>query len=244
MAFFDFFDLDLARALREQLVEAFEVLEEASLNQQTIAQVPRERGVYQLYHAGQLVYVGKAASLRTRLVNHFRKISGRTNIDIADMTFKCLWMSPNWTTLAPEAQLIELYGLQGTASWNGNGFGPNDPGQGRDERNDPPSAFDESYPIRSDWPCTSVNAGNWGVLELLTALKTELPFLLRFERPNADYEGVSVTVPEAGMSASELLRLATQAMPPGWQATRFPSHMILYKRIRPFQYGTVIYPEP
>lgn len=146
------------------------------------------------------------------------------NISIADMTFKCLWMSPNWITLAPEAQLIELYGLQGTSSWNGNGFGPNDPGGGRDERNKPPSAFDQQFPIKNDWPCTSITSGTWEILPLLTQMKSELPFLLRFEKPHGDYEGVSITVPEGGMSVTDLLRLAAKALPLGWQATRFPSH--------------------
>lgn len=50
MAFFAFFDIDLPRALREQLLEAFEGLDEAPLNLQSIGQVPQERGVYQLYH--------------------------------------------------------------------------------------------------------------------------------------------------------------------------------------------------
>ena len=242
MAFFAFFDLNLPRALRDQLVEAFQQLDEATLNQPTIGQVPTERGVYQLYHSNQLVYVGKADNLRSRLTDHFWKISGRINLNITDMTFKCLWMSPNWITLAPERQLIELYGLQGTSSWNGNGFGPNDPGKARDDRNDPPSPFDQMYPIRNDWPCQSVTAGEWDVLALLARLKAELPYLLRYEKPHPDYEGITVTVPEAGMSAIQLLQLAAQSMPTGWQATRFSSHMILYKRIRDFQYGTVIFP--
>ncbi len=238
------FDIDLPRALREQLVEAFEKLDAAPLNEEKIAQVPGKQGVYQLYHLEQLVYVGKAGKLPTRLRQHMRKILGRNNINIAEMKFKCLWMSPNWVTLAPEAQLIKFYGSQGTAIWNGNGFGPHDPGAGREERNKPPSAFDQKYPIRSDWPCGSITAGTWEALDILTRMKDELPFLLRFERPHIDYEGVLVTIPANGAAASDLLRLVAQSLVPGWQATCFPSHMILYKRIRAFQYGAVIYPEP
>jgi hypothetical protein len=242
MAFFAWFDIDLPRALRQQLVEALQTLDLASLNAENIIQVPRERGVYQLYHHDELVYVGKANNLRSRLTQHSRKIAGRSNIEPGDMNFKCLWMSPNWITLAPEAQLVALYASQGTASWNGGGFGPHDPGAGREERNDPPAFFDQQFPIRSDWQCASITAGDWGVLPLLTRLKKDLPFLLRFQGASADYEGASVVVPGARMSATGLLRLICQALPPGWQATRFPSHMILYKKLRPFQYGTVIYP--
>ena len=244
MAFFAWFDIDLPRALRQQLVEALQGLDLATLSAENIIQVPRERGVYQLYHHDELVYVGKSNDLRSRLTQHSRKIAGRSNISVGDMNFKCLWMSPNWITLAPEAQLVALYAAQGTASWNGGGFGPHDPGAGREERNDPPAFFDQQFPIRSDWPCASITSGEWEVLPLLTRLKrVDLPFLLRFQKPPADYEGATVVVHDTAMSATDLLRLICQALPPGWQATRFPSHMILYKKLRAFQYGTVIYPD-
>ncbi len=243
MAFFAWFDIDLPRALREQLVEAFAALEPAFLNTENIAEVPSERGVYQLYHLEQLVYTGKADNLRSRLAQHRRKIAGRNNISLDDMKFKCLYMSANWVTLAPEAQLIDLYTSQGTSTWNGGGFGPHDPGAGREERNDPPAAFDQQFPIRADWPCNSVASGEWPILDLLRTMKKELPFLLRFQQPSTDYEGVIITVPSTGMAATELLSLIATALPSGWQATTFPSHMILYKKIRDFQYGTIIYPD-
>ncbi len=43
------------------------------------------------------------------------------------------------------------------------------------------------------------------------------------------------------MSARELLRTVAQALP-GWQATAFPSHMILYKEHRTYIHGEVIWP--
>ncbi len=75
-------------------------------------------------------------------------------------------------------------------------------------------------------------------------MKKELPFLLRYQQSSTDYENASVTVPDPGMAAAELLGLIAAALPAGWQATRFPSHMILYKKIREFQYGTIIHPQP
>jgi hypothetical protein len=243
MPFFRAFDIDLPRALREQLVEAFSQLETGALNPANVNQVPVQRGVYQLYFDEQLVYVGKADRLRTRLTKHMRKIQGRTNLEISQMSFKCLYMSANWSTLAPESQLIALYKSQGTAFWNGNGFGPNDPGAGREDRNKPPAYFDQQYPIRENWPCDFIVAGDWAVVNLLRSMKRDLPFLLRFQKTSPDYANVSIEVPSTGMPASELLRMAATSLPQGWQATRFPSHMILYKRIREFQFGTVIYPE-
>ena len=43
------------------------------------------------------------------------------------------------------------------------------------------------------------------------------------------------------MPAEELLKLITQNLP-GWQATRFPGHMILYKERRAYDHGKVIWP--
>jgi hypothetical protein len=242
MAFCAFFDIDLPRALREQLVEALAKIDTGALTAENLSKVPIERGVYQLYHSGELVYIGKANSLRSRLTKHLRKLQGRAKINVSDMSFKCLWMSPNWITLAPEAQLIELYRSQGKANWNGNGFGPNDPGAGREDRNQPPALFDKYYPIREDWPCDQVAAAAWNALALLATMKKSLPYLLRFQKSSPDYANVEVTVPESGMPAVKLLGTIAAALPPGWQATRFPSHMILYKKIREFNYGTIIYP--
>jgi hypothetical protein len=242
MAFCAYFDIDLPRALREQLVEALAQIDTGELSASNLSEIPLSRGVYQLYLSNDLVYVGKASKLRARLTKHLRKIQGRSGLDLADVSFKCLWMSPNWITLAPESQLIALYKAQETAVWNGNGFGPNDPGAGREDRNKPPALFDQLYPIRENWPCDFIAPGSWDVQTLLQRMKKDLPFLLRFQKSSPDYTGASVAIPAGGMPASELLRLAAEALPAGWQATRFPSHMILYKRLRPFQYGTIIYP--
>ena len=42
-------------------------------------------------------------------------------------------------------------------------------------------------------------------------------------------------------TATELLRLIAQALPE-WQATAFPSHMILYKEDRAYVHGKIISP--
>jgi hypothetical protein len=73
-------------------------------------------------------------------------------------------------------------------------------------------------------------------------MKESLPFLLRYQKPHADYNATTVIVPQPNMSAVALLTLVTQSLPTGWQATVFPSHMILYKRGRDYQYGTVVWP--
>jgi len=58
---------------------------------------------------------------------------------------------------------------------------------------------------------------------------------------HADHVAVLVSVPQNDMSSEDLLRTIAQALP-GWQATAFPSHMILYKESRRYTYGDVIWP--
>ena len=82
-------------------------------------------------------------------------------------------------------------------------------------------------------------------------MKAELPFDLRYEVANKkkyreghpDYNALTVAVPTTGMPAVELLRLITQRIP-GWQSTRFPSHLILYKEDKDYTHGTTIWKQP
>lgn len=229
---------------------AFSKLDVVPLAHEEIDSLPKGQGVYKLHHRGALVYVGKADSLRKRLGEHRHKISGRQHIDVADMGFKCLFVHPNWTTLAPEDSLIKHYrkAREGECAWNGNGFGPHDPGRERETTNKPPDGFDAQYPIRQDWKCDWIKAGEWNVAELLKAIKGELPYLLRFQtvsqgsqKPHADYKDLVLNVPHDDMTARDLLRSIAEALP-GWQATAFPSHMILYKEHRSYTHGQVIWP--
>ena len=52
----------------------------------------------------------------------------------------------------------------------------------------------------------------------------------------------AVTVPQDGVSARELLPTVARALT-GWQATAFPSHMILYKEHRTYTHGEAIWPD-
>jgi hypothetical protein len=56
---------------------------------------------------------------------------------------------------------------------------------------------------------------------------------------HADHNNVCLSVPESGLPDNELLRLIARHLP-GWQSTRFPSHMILYREQRDYTHGTVI----
>jgi len=231
-------------------VAAFARLDVGRLTDDDLGSLEKGQGVYQLYYRGSLVYVGKAHNLKKRLGEHCHKISGRLHIDPQEMGFKCLFVHRNWTTLAPEDSLIKHYRNvgEGECAWNGNGFGPHDPGRERETTDKAPDGFDAQYPIRQDWQCNWIRAGNWNAAELLKAMKGKLPYLLRVQtarkgsqEPHADYRIQSITVPQDNMSARDLLRIVAQALP-GWQATAFPSHLILYKENRAYRHGQVIWP--
>jgi hypothetical protein len=153
----------------------------------------------------------------------------------------------------PEDALIRHYkSVDGNlCEWNGNSFGPHDPGRDRETTNKAPDGFDAQFPIRYDWMCDFVEARQWNIRELLLRMKEELPFLLRFQVSNNKrfreghpaYNDRTVVVPQVGMAAHEMLRLITQQIP-GWQATRFPSHMILYQEARDYMHGTIIRQQP
>jgi predicted GIY-YIG superfamily endonuclease len=133
--FADNFEIDIMAALTTQLVEKFGQLDAAEMSEARIQEVASTQGVYQLYHRGTLVYVGKADDLQKRVGEHRSKIGARLNISLADMSFKCLYVHRNWTTLAPEATLIKHYKGQrkkNLCEWNGKGFGLHDPGKERD----------------------------------------------------------------------------------------------------------------
>lgn len=258
--YYDHFEIDIIDALSTQLTSALDRLAIGQLEPSVIRSVPRHQGVYQLYLDDLLVYVGKADNLPKRLLEHHQKISGRQNIDVASMGFRCLSVHPNWTALAPEAALITHYKQQkgGQCEWNGNGFGPHDPGRNREVTNKAPEGFDARYPIKTDWICDWIEAGEWSLLDLLVTLKDakRLPYLLRYEterlgpaknahftQGHPDHHDKTVTVPLTGMTAEELLILITKALP-GWQATAFPSHLILYKESFDYEYGRTLHREP
>ncbi len=166
------------------------------------------------------------------------------------MAFKCLYVHPNWTALAPEDALIKYHRKfgQGTCPWNGNGFGPHDPGRERETTNKPTEGFDAQFPIRDEWVCAWIKAGEYVVYDVLKLLKGGLPYLLRFEtaapksrKPHPDHLATNVKVPSDDIPAKELLRLIAKKLP-GWQETAFPGHMILYKEHRVYNHGKNIWP--
>jgi Eco29kI restriction endonuclease len=143
-----FFDFDLDRGIRAQVVEK---LESSALLPLTKDVGPQESGIYALYYKGKLVYVGKASkgttkskrTLRTRLAEHVGKIQGRKNISVADMECRYLIFKSDWWVFAAELAMITHY----EPEWNLSGFGSKVPGAGR-PGTERISRWDDLFPKR------------------------------------------------------------------------------------------------
>ncbi|GIE34092.1 hypothetical protein Ait01nite_071370 [Actinoplanes italicus] len=227
------FRLSITRALAEQLATTLNPLSPAILGPAALSKVDARPGVYVLFVAWKRVYVGKAASnLRTRLEQHYRKLSGRTGITMSDVRFTCVYVDEDLDAAAPEKLLIKKYRLDDTIPWNTNGFGNKDPGRNRDRSVVKAQHFDALYTIDLGYQL-SVPFTVWSVADLLDWLKRELPYLLRYENKNKSHltelKHTRIELPDIELTAAELLIATIDALSPGWQATALPGYVILYK---------------
>jgi hypothetical protein len=246
------FELDLIGAIVTQLPPCISSMTAAPLTLANARALPNAQGVYQLIHDGIVKYVGKTdadAGLRARLSGHVQKFMHRDNIAPASVFFKAIHILV-LTAMDIETELIREYR---NPEWNGSGFGSNDPGRNREETDKPVYGFDSQFPINIDLPLDFVSAGTGSVHALLILLKENLPYVLRYQtttttrtgfgyktHPHSDYVATLVTVPDPPITARQLLRLIVAALPHGWQATVFPSHVILYRETMSYAHGVVI----
>ncbi len=143
-----YFDFDLDRGIRSQVVEKLESSPRLPLERGI---GPEASGIYALYFKGKLVYIGKASkgttkskrTLRARLNEHVGKISTRRNIALTDMKCRFLTFASEWWVFAAEFALMVHY----QPEWNESGFGSKVPGVGRPGTHRV-SRWDESFPKR------------------------------------------------------------------------------------------------
>ena len=234
------FTFDLTGALAQQLEAALPGLTQAPLTLDALEDVETAPGIYQLYLRAELVYIGKAdKSLRGRLTDHHRKISGRLNITIEDMSFTGLYLEGTWIPVGPEQILINrrkrIVGAE--PFWNTNGFGMNDPGKERDTTNFKEDHFDVMYPADLDYVIESLEEGVYPVNQLLPVFKNSLPYVFRYENQWAkhpDYLVSHVPIAQTGRSAVQVFDALINALPSGWQITALPGYVIMYKNVRPY----------
>jgi hypothetical protein len=230
------FKLSITRALADQLADALSRLNAAPLTSEQLSALQQRPGVYELFVRGRRVYVGKASvSVPARLGNHLRKLSGRRDIVLSDMSFQCLYVDEDLDAAAPEKMLIKKYRDQRDqdgAPWNTNGFGNKDPGRNRDHSLVKANHFDAEHPINLGVRIESVAPGSYPARTYLRTVKAGLPFNLRFDTRSAharqDYSSSTVHVAPGELTARDLIRLAIDALPAGWQATALPGYVILY----------------
>lgn len=143
-----YFDFDLDRGIRAQVVEK---LESSPLLSLTKDVRPQASGIYALYFKGRIkpVYIGKASkettkskrTLRGRLNEHVSKIRERQNITLAEMKCRYLTFASEWWVFAAEFALMTHY----EPEWNASGFGSKVPGAGR-PGTDRVSRWNELFP--------------------------------------------------------------------------------------------------
>lgn len=259
------FSLSITKALGDQLFAAMDEMELVPLTSGNIETVKELPGVYELHQeikAGdrsekRWVYVGKAKdSLRTRLRQHLRKLSGRMNISQGEMYFKCAYVDEDFSSSAPEAMLIDRLKRRDRATgavgyiWNGNGFGGKDPGVERDTTKIKSKHFDYKYPanILLEYSVEDVgaviipgeggNAAKLSVVNLVTKLKELLPYNLRvYEGFHSEASDKYVSMnfaPSESIPVDRWLTLVADALDPGWQITLLPGYLIMYPNARDY----------
>ncbi|MGW7050800.1 GIY-YIG nuclease family protein [Streptomyces sp. NPDC054887] len=224
------FRLSITKALKDQLAQALAELEPTLLSPESLQELERRGGIYQLYHSGQFVYVGKAdKNLPQRIGKHLRKISGRQNISSDEIQFTCLYVDEDFPAVAPERLLIAKYREQGEIPWNTNGFGNNDPGRRRDDTVIKVNHFDVRYPIDLDRIIHGVKSGNTSLRKLLADVKKRLPYTFRYAIKLLGSMGDrEVNVPDVELSAGDLFALIGEAITGQWQIAVLHGYVIMY----------------
>ncbi|MET9479978.1 GIY-YIG nuclease family protein [Streptomyces sp. NPDC006638] len=241
------FKLSITKALGDQLAAALEELTPAPLTMDNIRSLRPLPGVYQLYRSGDLVYVGKAEkSLPQRIERHFRKISGRRNISLTEMSFICLYVDEDFGAVAPERLLINKHRGQGEVPWNYNGFGNNDPGKRRDTTEVDVGHFDRQYPIDLEYvfpnpiAAEPLKGAEASLAELLAATKSALPYVFRYESTKA-FEEIRIELAASHLTADEALRVISEHSPYPWQVTALPGYVIMYGKTEDYPSGMRYY---
>ena len=242
------FEFDLPGALLNRLVEVFDGLETAPLNNESLSNIPEEQGVYQLLLDDRVVYIGKTdaeAGLYKRLSRHSRKIMHRVGLDTARVSFKAVRVFV-FTAVDLETDLIQRYGGVRSIEWNGSGFGSNDPGRQRDTTRVDPSNYDALFPIDIDRLVPFAIDAEETAASALGRLKSALPYTLRYQRAGGgrkahpDLEAAAMSRIGGPVSARKALQEIVGSLPAGWQATALPGYVIVYKEAQSYPHGGVI----
>jgi hypothetical protein len=246
------FELDLPKALLRELTNVLGDLEPAPLTAQAVAELPKHQGVYQLLlrteHGAEVIYIGKTdagSGLRERLQKHYKKVQHRHGLDREKVLFRAVRVFV-FTAVDLEALLIGAEKKRAKALWNGSGFGAKDPGKERDTTKYKPEHFDTWYPIDIDRELDGDFPVDGKAATIVQALKKQLPYVFRIqgndEGRGAHLDLISCEIRlSRPLTTRSILNQLVQQLPPGWHATKLPSHVIMYKDdTRKFPSGELI----
>jgi hypothetical protein len=155
--------------------------------------------------------------------------------------YKALLLDKSMSTAANENILIAMFKERHAAMWNGNGFGPKDPGQERDTTK--PGWFDKNYPIIADYGVQLALELDGGIAlrTLFAQMKTQLPYVFRYDVPAEELER---HIPLEGVKhdARSLLQAAVTFLGDGWKGAVISYGMVLYKTSKQYRYGVELTP--
>ena len=239
---------DFLTTVSTQLRETLECMGESVLNDAELRALSAfqddndtRQGVYVLHYNQAPVYLGKANNVSARLFQHLEKLRGRKYIDTARIGYKALLLDKSMGTAANENILIAMFKERHAKMWNGNGFGPKDPGQERDTTK--PGWFDKNYPIIDDYTI-QLETGPDGTITLramFEQMKAQLPYVFRYDVPVAALESC-LDVGEVLHDARSLLQAGVRLLGPGWKGAIISYGMVLYKTNKEYRYGVELLP--
>lgn len=242
------YTFDFLRTVSQQLKHTLEALPESVLDDDTLAKLlsyqqeaGTQQGVYVILYDGIPKYIGKANHVRDRLAQHLTKLRGRRGIDLQRLGYKALLLDKSMSTAANEDILIGMFKDEQQDMWNGGGFGPKDPGKERDTTK--PGQFDREHPIVDDFPINLHldECGAIGLGKLLAAMKTQLPYVFRYDVPAAEL-GRTVLVSEVPHIARDLLQAIVTLLGEGWRGAIISYGMVLYKTSKHYPHGEELNP--
>jgi hypothetical protein len=226
------FTLSITKVLGDQLAVALSSLGRTPLSEASLRQLRERAGIYQLYFCGELVYVGKAEkTLPGRLEQHMRKLSGRKNISLDDMTFCCLYVAEDFSAPAPEKLLIKQYDQSGQAPWNHNGFGNRDPGRRRDHTVISVNHFDKAFPADLDTVIDGLLPGSMPMKTFLKKVNKGLHFTFRYAAKELGKPAdIPVSLETGDITADHAFALMASLLSSGWQVVALLGYVIMYPR--------------
>jgi hypothetical protein len=247
---FEKFEFDLPEALLVSLVKVFDGMDAARLTASDTVALPDEQGVYLLLLGEEVVYIGKTdgeAGLLTRLSRHCATVLARKNLNPADVKFKAIRVFV-FTAVDLETQLIRHYSTSSQVAWNKSGFGSNDPGRNRDDTKLESDSFDALYPIDIDLELPDLGFGaSATVAEAFASIRLKVPYTFRHEMaaprsrtPHSELVVATFAPPIPPYTVRQIVMLAFQSLPKGWQATLLAGRVVIYKEHKDYKHGDVL----